>query len=215
MSQDFFFVTIIFLVIIFMIIIFAFIYVIISKKNTENTCSLSRNTCDIKRDNDEKNVIMINENPEYDYNSKERDVRVLYDPLYPPENRTDSVNYDIMRREISNRNFYVPTNNYRDNYRQVGYLSNRVGSESDSGGNVWKLMARQRADNNRSEFYIIPSNNYSDIKIFLTDDIVKGRRLRDIYDIPNEINFDTPLLSSSPYTFTELPKNDWNNFGYY
>lgn len=215
MGQKLFRIIILLLMIFFMTIISIFLYVMIPSKN--NICSMSRNTCDIQQKNPHK-VIDIPNNNKFigkDY-SKERDIRVLYDPLYPPENRTDSINYNMMRKEVSNRNFYVPTNNYKDNYRQIGYLSNNVSDENknDSGGNVWKLMAR-KTSNNRDQFYMIPSNNNYSMKILLSDDIVKGRKIKDIYDIPNEIYFDTPLLSSSPYTFTELPQNDFTDYGYY
>ncbi len=145
-----------------------------------------------------------------------RDKRVLYDDLYPPQNRTDASTYDMMSAEIQNRNFYTQTQNYGDTFRMVGYLTNKgnVTGENDTGGNVWKLLARQ-IDSNRSQFYMIPSNNNYGIKINLSDNIIKGPKIKDIYDIPNEINFDTPLLSSSPYTFTELPKNDFTDYGYY
>jgi hypothetical protein len=149
--------------------------------------------------------------------SENRDRRVLNDPLYPPENRTDSLNYDIMSQAVNNRNFYVPTNDYGDSFRMVGYLHNKggVSAESDSGGNIWKLMGKQ-ISNNRSQFYIIPSNNNYDLKIGLNDDIVVGRnKFRDIYDIPQEVTFNTPLLATTPYTFTELPRSDYTNTGYY
>jgi len=144
--------------------------------------------------------------------ARDRDMRVLGDPLYPPLNRTDAATFDTMVDQISRRNFYVPTSDYNDSYRMVGYLTNsgQVFGETDTGGGTWKLMARQ-VNNNQSDFYLIPSNNNYSMKIPLNGDIVKGRRLKDVYDIPNEMYFDTPLLSKGPYIFTEIPKTDFVN----
>lgn len=139
-----------------------------------------------------------------------RDRRVLYDPLYPPLNRTDAVNYQNMQMNINTRNMYVPTNDIGDSFRVVGYLVNNDPMQRDMGGNSWKLFARQK-DRNTSEFYMIPSNNNYDIKVFLKDDMVVGTRLRDVYSIPNEIEFNTPMLNKSPYQFIELPKTDYSS----
>ena len=162
-----------------------------------------------ERDERTNNIILL------DDVATSRDVRVLDDPLYPPLDRTDAVNFDIMDREIRKRNFYVPTNDYGDSYRMVGYLTNggSVSQERDSAGDVWKLMGRQ-IDGNNWDFYLIPANNNYNMKIPLRSDIVKGRKIRSIYDIPDQIYFDTPLLSKAPYTFSPLPKSDYTH-GYY
>jgi hypothetical protein len=90
----------------------------------------------------------------------------------------------------------------------VGYLTSKDATSSDSGGNNWKLFARQK-DRHSAEFYIIPANNNYDIKVMLTDDVVKGTRLRDTYTIPNELSFNNPLLNKTPYEFVEIPKTDF------
>ena len=147
----------------------------------------------------------------------ERDYRVLADPLYPPMNRTDAGTYQALQDRIQKRDLYVATSvrSTNDSYRLVGYLVNKD-AEHDSGGNNWKLMARMK-DRNIADFYMIPANRNYDMKIHITDDMVQGTRLRDIYTIPNSISFNTPLLHTSPYEFVEVDKSDltFTNGGMY
>jgi hypothetical protein len=138
-----------------------------------------------------------------------RDMQVLTNPLHPPLNRSETPTHNSLRNEVEARNLYVPTT--RDNldrFRLVGYLTSKDATSSDSGGNNWKLFARQK-DRHSAEFYIIPANNNYDIKVMLTDDVVKGTRLRDTYTIPNELSFNNPLLNKTPYEFVEIPKTDF------
>lgn len=141
-----------------------------------------------------------------------RDYQVLHDPLYPPLNRTDAVNHKNMEVQVDRRNMYVPINDIGDQFRLVGYVVSDSQTK-DQGGNSWKLFARQK-DKNISEFYMSPSNNNYDIKIFITDDMVVGTRLRDLYTIPNEITFKHPMLNATVYKYIELPKNDLNTSRY-
>lgn len=138
-----------------------------------------------------------------------RDRKVLYDPLYPPLNRTESSIHNSVVNAIDAKQLYTKTREFTDRYRLVGYLTNND-QNKDSGGNTWKLMARQK-DKNRSEFYLVPSNNNYDMKIMVTDDIVKGDKLRDIYTIPKQLSFSSPLLNTTPYEVTEIPMNDFTN----
>lgn len=143
-----------------------------------------------------------------------RDKRVLEDQLYPPLNRTDALTFDSVVRESRNRNINVPTNNTWDSYRLVGYIkSKQVDQEyrqplKDAGGNSWKLMARQK-DRNESDFYLVPTNNNYDIKVPLTPDVFVGQRFKDVYTIPKEVQFKSPMLNTEPYEFVELPKTDF------
>jgi len=138
-----------------------------------------------------------------------RDRRVLEDPLQPPLNRAETQTHQNMVSEVKHRNMYVPSaERPTDQFRLVGYLTSKDHTAKDAGGNHWKLFARQK-DRHSSEFYIVPTNNNYDIKIAITDDIVKGVRLRDLYTIPNEISFNTPMLNTTPYEFVEIPKTDF------
>lgn len=148
-----------------------------------------------------------------DNNTYIRDMRVVNDPLYPPLNREDSRTFNNMTREVEKRNMYVATNGSDDSYRLVGYLtSNDV--ERDAGGNNWKLFARMK-NRHEADFYMIPANNNYDIKIPITNDMVVGDRLRDIYTIPGEMRYNSPMLNKSAYTFTELKSTDYNGGRYY
>lgn len=116
---------------------------------------------------------------------QQRDRRVLSDPLYPPLNRST----DMMQE---------------DSFRLIGYLSNPdQGSKKDD----WKLFGRMK-DRHQGEYYIIPVDNNLDLKIPLTQDVVVGERLRDIYNLPQEMKFKSPMLKSSTYIMTEIPKGE-------
>lgn len=119
----------------------------------------------------------------------ERDRRVISDPLYPPLNRTETPVFDT--------------------YRLVGYLSNHE-TNKDKGGNSWKLFARMK-DRHQGDFYITPVDRTIDLKIPLTNEVVVGERLRDLYTIPQEMRFNSPLLNRGPYEFTEIPRSQLDN----
>jgi len=135
-----------------------------------------------------------------------RDRKVLNDPLYPPLNRSDNKTHTELVNNITNRNMYIRTNDINDTYRLVGYVTNNS-QEKDTGNNNWKLFARQK-DRNISEFYMKPTDNNNDMKVPITDDIIVGDRLRDIYNIPSQLTFKSPLFNKDPYNVVEVPKAD-------
>jgi len=138
-----------------------------------------------------------------------RDKKVLNDQLYPPLARTDRLTFDSVAYETEKRNINIPIKDIGDTYRLVGYLTSKS-EEIDSGGNKWKLMARQK-DRNETDFYAIPVNNNYDIKVHLSPEICHGQRIRDIYTIPKELKFKSPLLNNDVYEFVELPKTDFSS----
>lgn len=138
-----------------------------------------------------------------------RDRRVLNDPLYPALNRSEFDVHNSVVEQIQKKNLYNTTQEFTDRFRLVAYITNQD-SNKDSGGNTWKLMGRQK-DKNRGEFFMVPANNNYDMKIMLNNDILAGEKLRDIYTIPKELSFKTPLLNESPYEVTEIPMNDFTN----
>jgi hypothetical protein len=142
--------------------------------------------------------------------SDERDRRVLSDPLYPALNRSEYGVHNSTMSAIARKELYNTTQEFTDRYRLVGYVTNSS-ENKDVGGNSWKLMARNK-DKNRAEFYMIPTNNNYDMKIMLNNDIVTGEKLRDVYTIPKQLVFKSPLLNESAYEVTELPMNDFTNF---
>lgn len=135
-----------------------------------------------------------------------RDYRVVKDDLFPPFNRSDNNTHTDLANNIINRSMYINTNNVNDTFRLVGYVTS-TDSKKDAGNNSWKLFGRQK-DRHFSEFYMSPTNNNNDVKIFLTDNIIVGDRVRDIYAIPNTITFRSPMLNESPYQVVEIPKQD-------
>lgn len=136
----------------------------------------------------------------------DRDRRVISDQLYPPTDRTERQTRDNTVAQIQRGNLYQNQDNTRDSFRLVGYLTNTE-QEYDAGRNNWKLFARMK-DRHTGEFYIVPTNNTIDLKIPLTQDIVVSERLRDLYTLPKEMRFNSPMLNRGTYTFTEIPKED-------
>lgn len=153
--------------------------------------------------------ITINEVPKKIHIDDSRDRRVLNDPLYPAINRSEFDVHNSVVEQIHKKNLYNTTQEFTDRFRLVAYVTNQDANK-DSGGNTWKLMARQK-DKNRGEFFMIPANNNYDMKIMLNNDILTGEKLRDIYTIPKQLSFKTPLLNESPYEVTEIPMNDFTN----
>ena len=205
------------LIVLFLLIItFLIIYVIFttdtkkvfgndSNTNTEKICLsipeynklISKNNCNI-----EKNIVGVE-------TVDTRDRKVVEDQLYPPLNRSDNKTHSELVKNINSRNMYIQTNSINDKYRLVAYVTNNA-EEKDVGNNNWKLFARQK-DRNISDFYMKPTDNNNDMKVPITDDIVVGDRLRDIYNIPKQITFNSPLFNKIPYNIVEIPKADLIN----
>ena len=101
---------------------------------------------------------------------------------------------------------YVNTQETGDTFRLVAYITS-TSDKKDSGNNNWKLFARQK-DRHFSEFYMIPTDNTNDLKISINNDNIVGYKLRDVYDIPQQLTFNTPLLNKDPYDVVEVPKAD-------
>lgn len=141
--------------------------------------------------------------------SDERDRKVLSDPLYPALNRSETDIHNGIVSQIVRKQLYNNTQEFTDKYRLVAYVTSKD-DKKDAGGNTWKLMARQ-SNKSQGEFYMIPANTNYDMKIMINNDIVTGEKLRDIYTIPKEIKFNSPLLNASAYEVTELPMNDFTN----
>ena len=142
--------------------------------------------------------------------SEERDRRVLDDQLFPSTNRSESAVHTSVVQQIANKNLYTNTQEFTDRYRLVAYVTN-PSEKKDAGGNNWKLFARQK-NKNQGDFYMIPTDKTVDMKIMINNDIVTGSdKLRDIYTIPKNLNFNSPLLNETTYEVTELPMNDFTD----
>ena len=143
-----------------------------------------------------------------------RDRQVLNDPLYPPLNRTDEQTFNSVIREVKQGNIYIhPTAEYGDSYRLVGYLSSTDAYQRDAGNNNWKMYGRMK-NHNQGDFYIMPASRDIDLKIPLTPEVVVGERLRDVYTLPEEMRFRSPMLNDSAYRFIEMPKADFSSTRY-
>lgn len=141
-----------------------------------------------------------------------RDRRVLNDPLYPPTNRTSEDVHRGVTAQIRSGNLYQNVDDTNDGFRLVGYLTSNE-HVRDAGGNSWQLFARMK-DRHQGEYYIVPTNRNMDLKVPLTPDVVVGERLRDVYTLPNEMRFRSPMLNEGSYRFTELPKAELGSTRY-
>lgn len=163
-----------------------------------------------KATHSETKYVIVNTPRNEDNRMKEpdRDTRVLTDPLYPALNRSDHQTHDIMR-EQKGKYWYQASHQDTDRFRLVAYLSSSD-EKTDTGGNRWKLFARQK-DRNRAEFYMVPVDKNYDMKIAIKDDMIVGERLRDVYSVPKQLRFNSPLLNTSPYDVVELPMVDFSS----
>jgi len=161
---------------------------------------------------EEYNKLLSNNN-EKNNNVEKRDRKVVEDQLYPPINRADNKTHSELIKNINERTMYIQTNDINDKYRLVAYVTNNS-EEKDAGNNNWKLFARQK-DRNISEFYMKPTDNNNDMKVPITDNIVVGERLRDIYNIPTQLTLNSPLFNNNPYNVVEIPKADLTNSSEY
>lgn len=140
---------------------------------------------------------------------QERDMRVLNDPLYPAYNRSEYDIHNSVVDAIERKQLYSNSRENNDRFRLVAYVSSSLDT-MDAGGNKWKLVAR-RKDRNLAEFFLVPVDKNYDMKIMLNNDIVVGEKLRDIYSIPNQLTFKSPLLHNTPYDVVELPMTDFTS----
>lgn len=138
----------------------------------------------------------------------QRDRRVEDDSLYPPYNRSEN---RMFLKEVPLRH---RVDHPEDSFRLIGYLTSEE-MKHDVGMNNWRLYGRMR-DHHQGEYYIMPSNKNIDMKIPLTREIIDGpNRLRDVYTLPQELKFNTPLLNTGKYSLTELPRSDLGSSMYY
>jgi hypothetical protein len=111
----------------------------------------------------------------------DRDRAANSDPLYPPLNR-------MPRRDIP-----------EDTFRFVGYLINEHDKED-----TWKLFGREKR-RHQGDWYVTTADKTRDIKIAITQDMMVKERLKDIWDIPDQITIQHPLFSSTPYRIIVNP----------
>lgn len=142
--------------------------------------------------------------------AEQRDRRVMTDDLYPALNRSETGTHNGIVSQIAAKKLYTNTQEFTDQYRMVGYVTN-PDEKKDSGGNTWRLVARQR-NRNQADFFLIPTNNNYSMKIMLDNEMIVGNdKLRDIYTIPKQLQFKSPLLNETPYEVIELPMTDFTN----
>jgi hypothetical protein len=132
-----------------------------------------------------------------------RDERVLYDPLYPPLNRS---NVDTTSRYIASIR-PTATRDSSDTYRIIGYLV-----DEEDKNETWKLYAREQHRGGRADFYATPANRNYDVKVSLDNNVITSKdKFRDMYSIPDQVSINHPMFTRSSYKVVELPKTDFES----
>ncbi len=196
------------LVIIFGVILF--VKPIYSKSNIEDNTNIDKVCININEYNKLRSKDKLQFPNQVQIIDDSRDRKVLNDPLYPALNRSEFDVHNSIVEQIQKKNLYNTTQEFTDRFRLIAYVTNQDSDKKDSGGNVWKLMGKTK-NKNQGEFYMIPANNNYDMKIMINNDMLVGEKLRDIYTIPKELQFKSPLLNESPYEVSEIPMNDFTN----
>lgn len=117
-----------------------------------------------------------------------RDRAANSDPLYPPLNR-------MPRRDMN-----------EDTFRFIGYLVN-----SEEKEDTWKLYGREK-QRGQGDFYVTSANKNMDMKITITQEMTRGgQRLKDIWDIPDELSIKHPMFSSHNYQVVLNQNHDFSS----
>ena len=134
-----------------------------------------------------------------------RDRAVISDQLYPPLGRVERPIFDQLAARVASGLVGYPTRGSPDTFRMVGYMVN-----SENKNDSWKLFGRQKYPGSSiGEYYAMPfDDRKADMKITIKDDMMPKDKIRDIYALPNEVTFKSPLFSEKPYTLVELDKAD-------
>ena len=134
-----------------------------------------------------------------------RDDAVINDDLYPPLNRMARPLADEYLRYKMDGTFGQYTRGAPDTYRLVGYLIN-----STDRNDKWNIYGRQKyRGSNQGDYYAVQQcgGHGPCTKIILSDDIVVGNTLRDYYNLPSTITFNSPALLTTPYDVVQLKTN--------
>jgi hypothetical protein len=130
-----------------------------------------------------------------DTNTSNRDYRVLSDPLYPPEQRSDSGSY-TMNPNAQNGYFRYPTRGYPPPYQLKGYLV-----DTTNPSNILSLFGRPKYPGSTEfQYYVSKKDvNNNEIKI----DIDNKREL-----FNNDIVVIKKAIFTGEYKFVELKMED-------
>ena len=106
------------------------------------------------------NNLPLVENRDYNNNLTQvenRDYNQMYNPLYPPYNRTDT---HTMNDIMNNKNiFNIKTRNYNDTPRMIAYFYSKDGINDQK--NIYKLygFSKDRQNNNDVFYYSFSNDN--------------------------------------------------------
>jgi len=130
-----------------------------------------------------------------DVNQNNRDYRVLSDPLYPPEQRSDSGSYN-MSPNANNGYFRFPTRGYPPPYQLKGYLV-----DTSNSANILSLFGRPKYPGSTEfQYYVSKKDvNNNEIKIDIDNK-------REIFN--NDIVVIKKAIFTGEYKFVELKMED-------
>jgi hypothetical protein len=130
-----------------------------------------------------------------------RDNAVMDDVLYPPLNRTDRPNIDML---VNNPAIVGhPTRGSPDTYRPLALAKDTISNET------YYLMGREKyRGSSQGEFYLVPTDKQNRLKIQLLDE--RGNQLiKDIYGIPDQVTIKTGIFKDKVIALEELKKTDF------
>lgn len=134
---------------------------------------------------------------------KERDRRVRSDVMYPPLGRTERPAADMVYTKLGLFNY--PTRGSPDTYRPIAL------AKDTASGTIYHLMGRQKYyGSSLGEYYLATTDRESAVKIPVEDKQTEPR-LRDIYNVPEEITFTDGVYEGKTFKLHELPKSDFQS----
>lgn len=138
--------------------------------------------------------------PKYDVNDRDR--RVLNDLYYPVYGRTEKQNIDVI---ANNPLFHQRTREAPDTYRPLAL------AQDQTNNGMYYLMGRQKyKGSSQGEFYLIPTDTQNRLKIQLLDSS-NNQLIKDIYNLPQELQLKTGLFAGRTFKLEELQKSDFTS----
>ena len=131
-------------------------------------------------------------------NVSNRDYNQMYNPLYPPYNRTDAYTAQTIINNKNNGLMNVNSQNVYDTPRLIGYFYDKQNDYE----HIYKLYGFEK-NRNESVFYYSFSND--NLKYVLNK---KNSNLRTLYDLPKELQIKEGPVKGL-FKLDELPKTDF------
>lgn len=182
------------------VILFGAFLLYSSKSNVENKYDIQteilKQLDELKRTEKPKEISAVDK----------RDRKILDDPLYPAVSRIGRKTFDDIIEARTKGLMPIRTQGEPDTFRAIAYLIN-----TEDKDDVWIVFGRAKYPRSSlGTFYASPTNSdKQSIKINLTDENqVSSEKFKDIYNLPKEIQFNSPAFKTSLYKVIEFEAPD-------